>query len=80
MKQDSAKKYEIKTLVKVNAGQLIRWRADKTWSQLRAAKFAGVSLPTYKKAEYGQLIQLGKAGKISQRTGVPIEGLEERSA
>lgn len=73
--------YVSRTKKKFNAEHIVRWRASKQFTQKRAARHIGVSLPTYQNAEYGRELQLVKASKISMKTGVPfLEELEERSA
>lgn len=74
------KKYESKSKVKLKAESLLQWRARREFSQKAAAEKAGVSLPTYRNAEYGKEVQLVSASRIAKALRVPLELLEERSA
>jgi len=77
-------KYESKSKVRLNTTELLRWRADNELTQKEAAEAAGVSLPTYRNAEYGKELQLVKASRIAKtvrpKSKRPLEELEEKSA
>jgi len=63
--------------LKFDGSRLARIRAEKGWRHEDAAKRAGVSLPTYKNAEYGKPVQVVPAGKIAKAFRIPIDDLEE---
>ena len=74
------KKYTVRTKLKLKSETLWHWRARKELTQKEAADLAGVSLPTYRNAEYGQLVQLVKASKIAKACHVPLDELKEDCA
>lgn len=76
----TTRKYESKTTFRLKSERLIQWRIDNKLTQQKAAKRAGVSLPTYQNAEYGRALQLVKASKIAEAVKVPLAELEMKSA
>lgn len=66
--------------MKLNRDKLLKLRTKKGWTQIEAAVRAGVSQPTYNRAENGKEIQPLKAQKIANAVRVPLSELEECSA
>lgn len=61
--------------MKLDQSKLIRLRAKKEWTQVEVAVYAGISQPTYNRAENGKEIQPLKAQKIAKVFNVKLEEL-----
>lgn len=59
-------------MMKLNGVKLREARLDRSWTQDQAAAAAGVSLPTYNRAENESPIHPGTAEKICSSLGLPV--------
>ena len=60
----------------LDRNKLVALRKERKWDQKKAAKAAGVSLPTYMNAESGNPIHQGTAMAIAVAYRKPVRDLE----